>query len=206
MEMKKMIASLLFYVVSAFGISLTVVASVGVSSLNSLNLSLSEWTSVKVGTITTVINVSFLILCWLMDKQRTLIEYVTMLCALLLFGNVVNFFVYVVLAGIVMDQYSLRLVVFILGAVIGGFGTGQVLRLHYLKFPIEHFCNLLAEKTARNFQFYRYLVDVVCVVMSLVLTVILSLPLFVREGTVISLLLLSSVIHWSKNQLCGFFN
>lgn len=58
--MKKVIQSILLYIVSAIGISLTLKADVGVSSFNAMNLSISEWTSIKVGTITFIANLIFL--------------------------------------------------------------------------------------------------------------------------------------------------
>ncbi len=62
--------SLFFYGISALGISLTIKAAVGVSSFNSLNVSLSTITGIKVGTITTAINLLFLVTCWFLDHSQ----------------------------------------------------------------------------------------------------------------------------------------
>lgn len=94
MTVKKILWSLFFYLISAFGISLTIKAAVGVSSFNSLNVALSEVTNLKVGTITTIINLSFLLVCWLLDKQRSWKGYLLMLSALLCFGTVINLILY----------------------------------------------------------------------------------------------------------------
>ena len=93
-----------------------------------------------------------------------------------------------------------KIVLFILGTIIAGIGTGQVVALGVLQFPIEKFCTLISERTRYSFQFYRYLVDIFCVSLALGLSISYHLPIFVREGTVISLFLLSWVISWSRKR------
>ena len=55
MNKKQWIGSGIFYGLSAFGISLTIKASVVVSSFNALNVTLATMSGIKVGTITTAI-------------------------------------------------------------------------------------------------------------------------------------------------------
>lgn len=58
------------------------------------------------------------------------------------------------------QNYLVKIVLFILGTIIAGIGTGQVVALGVLQFPIEKFCTLISERTRYSFQFYRYLVDI----------------------------------------------
>ncbi|MDT2829799.1 DUF6198 family protein [Vagococcus carniphilus] len=196
--MKKLSQSLFYYFISAVGISLTIKANVGVSSFNSLNVSIANLSTLQIGTVTTLLNISFLIGCVLLDKERSFPKYLLMLVAVMSFGEVINLVYYHLFSQFTIDSYLLNLILFLLGVVIAGFGTGQVLRLSLLKFPIESFCQLLAEKTSHSFSTYRYSVDIVCVSLSLILSFAFSLPIVVREGTIISLFLLSGVINWSK--------
>ncbi|MDT2864961.1 YczE/YyaS/YitT family protein [Vagococcus carniphilus] len=196
--MKKLSQSLFYYFISAVGISLTIKANVGVSSFNSLNVSIANLSTLQIGTVTTLLNISFLIGCVLLDKERSFPKYLLMLVAVMSFGEVINLVYYHLFSQFTIDSYLLNLILFLLGVVIAGFGTGQVLGLSLLKFPIESFCQLLAEKTSHSFSTYRYSVDIVCVSLSLILSFAFSLPVVVREGTIISLFLLSGVINWSK--------
>ncbi len=196
--MKKLIESLFYYFISAIGISLTIKANIGVSSFNSLNVAISNLSFIQIGTVTTIINCSFLLGCIILDKKRTLQKYLLMLIAVMSFGEVINFVYYFLFNQFTLDSYVMSLLVFLLGVFIAGFGTGQVLRLKLLTFPIESFCQLLAEKKGRKFSTYRYSVDIVCVSMSLLLSLVFELPFVVREGTIISLLVLSGIINWSK--------
>lgn len=63
MNTKKIAASLLFYSLSALGISMTIKAGLGVSSFNALNVTLASAFIIKAGTVTTIINLLFLLLC-----------------------------------------------------------------------------------------------------------------------------------------------
>lgn len=70
MYRKSLTRSFLFYLLSAFGISLTLKANIGVTSFNSLNATLTELSQVKIGTITANLNFLFLICCILLDPQH----------------------------------------------------------------------------------------------------------------------------------------
>ncbi len=157
-------------------------------------------THLKVGTVTTAINFAFLGTCWLLDQQRKIQDYLIILVALIGFGFVINFFLYQLFGSLVFQNYLVKIVLFILGTIIAGIGTGQVVALGVLQFPIEKFCTLISERTRYSFQVYRYLVDIFCVSLALGLSISYHLPIFVREGTVISLFLLSWVISWSRKR------
>ena len=197
--MKVVSKSLLFYLLSAVGISLTIKASIGVSSFNSINVSIANLSSIKVGNITTGLNLLFLAGCVILDKDRSVFKYVLMFVATLCFGTVINFVYYTLFSGFEISNYILRVLLFIVGVMISGFGTGQVIKIGWFKFPIESCCELLEARTAFSFKQYRYLVDIVCVTLALAITFIFQQPLVVREGTILSLFLLSSMIGWSKN-------
>lgn len=198
MYRKSLTLSFLFYLLSAFGISLTLKANIGVSSFNSLNATLAEFSQIRIGTITASLNFLFLICCILLDPQRKIRNYLTMSIALLFFGSTINLFTYVVFPLFTLHSYLLNCLLFILGTIIAGIGTGKVLKYQLLKFPIETFCLFLAERTSHSFKFYRYSIDLICIVLAVVLALSFHLTWMVREGTVLSFLLLSPVIAWAK--------
>lgn len=199
MNQKKLTLSFLYYLISAFGISLTLKASIGVSSFNSLNATLADFSQIKIGTITAGINFLFLICCVLLDPQRKLKNYLVMSIALLFFGSTINLFTYFIFPLFTLHSYLLKCLLFILGTIIAGIGTGKVLKYQLLKFPIETFCLFLSERTQRGFKFYRYSIDLVCILIALILTITFHLTLTVREGTIISFLLLSPIINLAKD-------
>ncbi len=205
MKPNKVLASLLFYSLSALGISMTIKANIGVSSFNAFNVTLGSAFMIKAGTVTTIMNLLFLYLCWTMEGNQRAArekrqEYLVMGSSLLLFGYLINGFVYTVFGSIQLTNYSLRLLFFVLGTTLSGIGTGQVLRLHLLKFPIEHFCQLMAGQCRWSFKQIRYSIDFVCIVAAFSLAIVFQLPLVIREGTIISFFLLSAAIAWSKER------
>lgn len=198
MNRKTIIRSFSYYLLSAFGISLTLKAAIGVSSFNSLNATLAEVSQIKIGTITAGLNFLFLISCWLLDPRPKFKNYLMMGTALLFFGSTINLFIYFVFPLFTLHSYLLKCLLFILGTVIAGIGTGKVLKFQLLKFPIETFCLFLSERTDHSFKFYRYSIDLICILLALLLTFSFHLTLMVREGTLISFLLLSPMIAWAK--------
>jgi uncharacterized membrane protein YczE len=183
---------------AAFGISLTIKAAVGVSSFNSMNVAISELTKIEVGTITTLVNLLFLIACFFIEKNKKIPEYLFMIVSLVCFGSVINLFFYYFLFNLHIGSYYLSIIVFIVGTIIAGYGTGRSLYYGILKFPIEKFCILLAEKYKKSFSYYRYSVDIFSILISLFISIVFILPVYVREGTLLSFVLLTFVINKFK--------
>ncbi|EOL50076.1 YczE/YyaS/YitT family protein [Enterococcus caccae] len=196
--MKKILASLFFYALSGIGISLTLKADIGVSSFNSLNVAIASTSNIKVGTITFLMNVFFLLLFILLSKQKQFLKYLLMFFSILCLGSIINFFSYTLLAPINLENYFFKMVIFVLGTCIAGFATGMVISIGILPFPIESVCIVLSDLTGYSFTKFRYGIDLFSVAASLILSSIYSLPIFVREGTLISLFLLSGVISFTK--------
>lgn len=80
---RKICLSLVFYLVAALGISLTIKAQIGVSSFNALNITLSEWLHITIGNITGCLNGSFLIFSYLIDPKRNKKEYGLMILSII---------------------------------------------------------------------------------------------------------------------------
>lgn len=194
--MKIFIKSLIYYFISAFGISLTVISGIGVSSYSSMSLSISSILNIKFGTIMTIQNLSFLLFYFIILKNKDFKKILIMLISLISFGYVTNFYLYYILKDINFNNYFANIILFIIGTIIAGFGSGKVLKLDTLKFPLEAFCKELEKYTNFNFSFYRYSLDFLFGVISLLLSYFFNVPYFIREGTIISLFLLPGVISF----------
>lgn len=190
-QLDKLIKSYIFYMISAFGIGLTIKAAVGVSSFNAMNLAIAGAFNLKVGTVTMVINLFFLVVYIYMTKFNLKKKYLLQLISIVLFGTFINFFTYTVLKGLMIDTYAMRLFTAILGTMIGGTSVGMIVSLNTITFPIESVCAFISEKTTYSFTKLRYAVDIFSVITSLALSYSYDLPLYVREGTLISLTLFS---------------
>lgn len=193
--------SLCFYFLASFGNALSIKANMGVGSFLSLSVAASEGLDVSVGMVTMVLNLIFLLLCLLLDDKRGIKHYLAIALALICQGKVIDFFYYQVLSPIVLSNYVEQCLCLLLGIMVTGIGLGRVLAYHILEFPIEHFCQLVADKWKRfRFVQLRYSIDVFCVLGSLVISLFGHQALVVREGTLITMLLVSGVISWSQSK------
>lgn len=197
--LRKVLLSLVFYILVAFGISLTIKASIGVSSFNALNVAISRWLRIEVGTITGILNLLFLMIAFLIDSKKDWKEYGLIIISLILLSNAINFFVYILFPYFRFESYLSNIFFFIIGTCIAGIGTGRILYYGILNFPIEKCCQLLELVTHRPFSLFRYSFDIIFVTSSILISLIAHLPFFVREGTLLSLLILSYVIGKARS-------
>ena len=197
-KMSPLLKSYIFYMLSAFGISLTLKANVGVSSFNSMNIAISNASNIKVGTITTILNMAFLLGFMILTHFSMKKKYFLQALSVILFGIFINFFTYTVLKNLVVENYVLRLLLISLGTTIGGLSVGMIISYDAITFPIESFCLAVAERTKFTFVKLRYLIDIFSVTVSLIVSFSFALPLYVREGTLISLILLSASMNFTK--------
>lgn len=205
MNTKNLIKSYIFYLISAFGISLTIKAHIGVSSFNSMNVALAEASQIKVGTITTLLNIAFLLIYMRMTHFKLVGKYILQGFSVLIFGIFINFFTYNLLNFFELSNYGMRILTMIIGTIIGGASVGMIISYNTITFPIESVCNELAERTSNSFMLYRYGIDLFSIAISVIVTLSFDLPFFVREGTIISFILLSFsmslVRKWRDNSL-----
>jgi uncharacterized membrane protein YczE len=194
----RFLLSLIFYCLTGVGISLTVRAGIGVSSFNSLNVALAEGLDMTVGWVTAAMNGVFLLGTILMDRPRRPAKYLLQAVAVLCLGRVIDFFTYGVFAGLDPAAYPARVMIFIAGTALGGASSGAVLGLGTLAFPIEAACQLVARRVGWPFRRARFAVDALFVAGSVALSISLGLPFFIREGTLISLILLAPSIGLAK--------
>jgi uncharacterized membrane protein YczE len=198
-NIEKILKSYLFYIISSFGISLTIKANVGVSSFNSMNLAISNASNIKVGTVTTVFNILFLIAYMYITKFSYKKKYLIQLISVMMFGVFINFFTYTVMGNFQIENYILRLIMITSGTTIGGFAVGMIVSYNAITFPIENLCLEIAKNTRFTFVKLRYFIDIISVTISIIISITYNLPLYVREGTIISLILLSSAMNFTKN-------
>ena len=196
--MKKVIQSILLYIVSAIGISITLKAGIGVSGFNAMNLSISEWTSIKVGTITFIANLIFLIVYIRLSEKKDFRKFTLMFISILFFGMVINFFLYTIFGTIHIENYLVRVGLFIFGVILAGGTTGIILSLDIIPFPIESLCLRIAELTKLTFSQYRYSVDLFSILLSITISLLYNLQFNIREGTIISFFFLSGIISYTR--------
>lgn len=191
--------SYIFYIISALGVSLGIVANIGVSSYNSMNLAVATMSDIKVGTITTFFNIIFLLIYMILTKFNEKYKYLVQGVSVFMFGSFINFFTYNIFSGLSSLGYIRRLLIFSGGTVISGLSIGIIIYYNIITFPLENVCIKISQMTKISFMKLRYLVDVFSLIISVGISMVGDLPIYVREGTIISMFLLSLSINLAKD-------
>ena len=193
--------SVLAFVFFGFGISLQLKAAIGQSVLNALAVTLSFLIPWKVGTILNIINTIFFVSYLLFKRSRLNYKDIIQIIATIANGIITNFFLYQILSGFTAESYLFRLILYIAGLIIANVSLGAVLAIGIINFPLESLCLTISEVYHRKFTAVRMSFDVIFLAVTIGLTLWAHTPLQIREGTIISVLLLSPLLG-----ICyGFF-
>ena len=200
MNLKKflcnLVLSLMAFILTGLGTSMSIEGAIGISSFNALNYSLSNLFQMKIGTMTIILNLLFLFLYIVLTKGKFIVKYVFQLIAVSSIGIVINFFTYNIFDKMEVGNYFISVMYLVCGVFIGGISVAFILALDTMSFPVEAFCLEIANMKNIKFSKVRRLIDIISVSVSLLITLLFSYPLVIREGTVVSLLLFSTVIGY----------
>lgn len=191
---KYMFYSILSFLFFGFGISLQLKAAIGQSVINALAVTLSNTIQLKVGTILNVINSLFFVAYLLLRRSRLNYKDAIQVIATITNGVVINFFLYNVLSIFTIENYFYRVMLYIIGLGIASISLGAVLAIGIIKFPLESLCLTISEVFKKKFTAVRMSFDIIFLVATLVITLLAHTPLQIREGTVISIFLLSTLL------------
>lgn len=193
--------SIFFYMFTAVGISLVIEAAVGVSCLDAMNLSISEISKFKIGTLTIFSNFLFIIGDIIITRFSNPIKYVLQGISILVLGIVINIIIYYIFPHVNINNYSIKLFLYILGTLIAGVSIGAIIKLNFLSFPVENFCLTISEKYKISFVKIRYSIDVIALIASIILSYSFELPFFIREGTIIGMIMFSPIVSFTKDKV-----
>lgn len=200
MNLKKFLCnlalSLMAFILTGLGTSMSIEGAIGISSFNALNYSLSNLFQMKIGTMTIILNLLFLFLYIVLTKGKFIVKYVFQLIAVSSIGIVINFFTYNIFDKMEVGNYFISVMYLVCWVFIGGISVAFILALDTMSFPVEAFCLEIANMKNIKFSKVRRLIDIISVSVSLLITLLFSYPLVIREGTVVSLLLFSTVIGY----------
>ena len=200
MNLKKFLCnlalSLMAFILTGLRTSMSIEGAIGISSFNALNYSLSNLFQMKIGTMTIILNLLFLFLYIVLTKGKFIVKYVFQLIAVSSIGIVINFFTYNIFDKMEVGNYFISVMYLVCGVFIGGISVAFILALDTMSFPVEAFCLEIANMKNIKFSKVRRLIDIISVSVSLLITLLFSYPLVIREGTVVSLLLFSTVIGY----------
>ncbi len=187
------------------GAALTLKVAIGVGPWDSLAQSTSYLFGMKVGTMGMILNCSCVLGQWILLKKDFNYRHLLQVPLSVLIGYVVNFFFYNVLELISIDGYIMKLTLFIVAIIVLAFALACMLVINIVTFPLEGFCMAVAKKTKWKFAVIRQLADIFNIILGVLLSFGLSLPLTLREGTIICMLLFAPLIGYFMGRIQPIF-
>lgn len=84
--------------------------------------------------------------------------------------------------------------ILILGYVINAFTVAVIMLLDVVTFALEGACMAISNKLGFKFHVFRQVVDILCIIISIILALIFDVPLAIREGTLIGMLIFGPIM------------
>lgn len=195
--MKKILYSVPAFLMLSLGISLQIKAGIGQSMLNAFALILAELFNLEIGTMLNLLNMLFFILYLIIRKSHINRRDIVQVAATIANGYIVNLFVYFIFDHLIIQSYFLRVLTFMLGLSLASLSLGAILAMEIIQFPLESLCIVLGQKLGYNLTTIRMRFDIFFMLSTLILTLMTSHSLYIREGTIISFFLLSRLMGFS---------
>ena len=191
---KKSIFTTVLLVIAGTGVAFSLKAAVGVGAWDAFSQATSLATGIKVGTFSMFMNLSCVLLQFiLLKKDFKPIAYLQIGMAILL-GVVVNFVFYDVLGNVVIQVYIVNLMMLIIALLVVIVAVALIMSIDFLSFPLEAACLVVAQKTTISFGKLRQLVDVFAIIGAILLSIAFNNPIPVREGTFIGMALFGPLV------------
>lgn len=179
---------------ASFSQTLSLKADIGVCACwDSVSLNLSQLTGIKVGTYSVIGNLIAVGIQKIVLKDKfPFVKYLQIPVAVL-FGIVINFVYYHVLT-FEIHSYYVRVILWLLSNIGLAIFIGAITLMNKITMPVEGTCYILSNHYHMDFAKLRIGVDVVCIVTSILLSIVFGLSLKIREGTVLGMIILGPMM------------
>lgn len=133
--MKKRILQLIVgYIIFTFGVSLTVIANVGVSSWDTVYLGMKGHLGGTYGTWSLIIQILLVIINSLILWKRP--DYLSIV-GVVIFSALIDFWLTIVFPGVLLEGIVIQVLTFILGVVLISFGIAMYIRTKIFNSPSD---------------------------------------------------------------------
>lgn len=194
MKLRRIILCFLMIISVSFGASLTLKASIGVGAWDALSQTGSSITNIQVGTVGMFFNLLCILIQLVILKRNFKITHAMQIVLSFILGYTINFFFYNVLGDVELTSYASRVVFLIAGYVLNAFTVATMMLIDVVTFSLEGACKAISDKTGMEFHKFRQAVDVFCIVIVLIMSFTFDVPLAVREGTVIGMIIFGPIM------------
>lgn len=204
-QLKRIFVLSVLITIVGISASLTLKVAIGVGAYDALAQSISFLSGIKVGTIGMILNCSCVLGQWILLRKNFTLRHLLQVPMSILIGVVINLFLYDILSSIIIESYIIKLVILVIALTILSSVIGAVMVLDLVTFPFEGFCMALAKRTKLKFVTIRQSGDFLSILLVVLLTFGFSLPLTIREGTIIAMLMLAPLMGFFMKRIRPIF-
>lgn len=198
--LNRVLIYLLGLVILCFGVVLNTKTNLGVAAINSIPFVISKSADISLG------NCVFVLYCLLIILQLLILRKISVIVILqlpvsLLFGKLVDLFNIYILKFEAHNIIS-GLLMLMVAIIMVGLGTTLVISQNLIPNAPDGFVNAVATKLNKQFGFIKVRFDIVCVLIGLVISFLMSGKIVgIGIGTLISMVLTGNVCNFFKKHL-----
>lgn len=199
--MKKLsVKQILYFTFAVVGLSAAAAfqmqLNIGLGPWDGLGRSISYVTNMKVGDVAIMMSVSCVVLQLVILRKAFKIYNVLSLLVGYVNGKIINVFYYGIFEEMVLNNYFVTLGLFLLSVAIIAFFVSMIQTAEVVNLPLEGLCDAIADQGISKFSVIRQAIDVLCVISIIIITFVFSVPLTLREGTIISMVLFGPLMGY----------
>lgn len=169
-------------------------ANIGVEAWDALAQSGSAITNIPVGTVLMILNITCVLIQWIILKKDFKFKHMLQIPLSVFIGYLVNYFYYDLFGNLIVNNYFIKVLILILGYLVNAFVVAGIMMLDVVTFALEGACKVISDKYQLSFPKFRQFIDVLSVASVIVLSMMFHIDLYVREGTVIGMLIFGPMI------------
>lgn len=192
-KLKSYILLIVLILILSFGVSMMFKADVGMPAWDSMGAAISALTNIKIGYITMIVNGLLIITQILLSGKNYKKSNLLQIPIISFLGFVINFFIYDVFKFHI-SSYIGRIEFFVIGIFITTMAVSAMMCLDIVTMPPEGFSGALAYRFGIKFSKVRLSLDLIAVTVSIAISGIFSTHLYVREGTILGILIFNIFI------------
>lgn len=200
MKIKRILVLALGYLIVGGACAITLKAAIGVGAWEALAQTIYDITGLEIGTCGIILNFCCIGIQMLALKKDFKMIQLLQVPLNIILGVVTNLVLYNTLHVITIDSYWINVIIFILGYIVCAVSIGAIMALDIVTFSLEGACEAIARVSGKRLSMIRQGVDIIVIIICLGLSFSLDLPLAIREGTIIGMLIFGPILGISMKR------
>lgn len=204
-NLKKYITLVIAVFLTAMGIGLAIKASIGLAAFDAINQSISNVTDVRVGTVVMFVQTFFVLIQLLILRKDTTWHVFMQIPLVILLGQFINLFVDDIFGSLNLQNYLLRVGIFILAQLIISFSISTLLVVDLVAMPLENLSAILSQRFPFTLGQIRQAIDIILILSAFIISYVSSTEWTIREGTILSALIFGPLMDFHMPRLKPLF-